>query len=93
MNRNLGGEIVGASIPDDDVIGWIQTLREGGLSDAEIDSFLSNLNLTYRGLKKEEFINNQLNRMDGGIFKRRGIGLNDDEKVRLRKGIESRFAE
>ena len=35
------------SIPDDDVIGWMQTLREEGLNDQEIDTFLKNLNKEY----------------------------------------------
>ena len=44
------------TIPDDDMPGWMQTLREGGFSDAEIDSILSHLNSTYGGMKRREFI-------------------------------------
>ncbi len=38
-------------IPDDDMAGWIQSLREGGFSDQEMDDILSHLNKTYAKAK------------------------------------------
>lgn len=79
------------SVPDHDVPGWIQILREGGFTDQEIDSMLSNLNVTYREIKEGELVNKELGKMDEEIRNRRGTGLTEDEKELLRKGIESRF--
>ena len=78
-------------IPDDDMPGWIQTLREGGFNDEEIDFIMSNLNKTYDRLKKNEFIEQELRRMEEEIKNRRGFGLNIDERRALRESIESRF--
>ncbi len=41
------GEVIRISIPDDEVVGWMQTLREGGFNDEEIDKILSHLNSEY----------------------------------------------
>jgi hypothetical protein len=41
-----------ARIPNDDVPGWLKALREGGLSDAEIDRVLGGLNEEYERAKR-----------------------------------------
>jgi len=41
------GEVRGIGIPNEDVIGWLDALREGGLSESEIDKILSHLNQEY----------------------------------------------
>ena len=79
------------SIPDSDMPGWLKTLREGGLTDAEIDSCLSHLNATYGEIKNKEFVEKELSRMDDEIIRRRGFGLTNEEKESLRQGIVSRF--
>ncbi|MEJ0021252.1 MAG: hypothetical protein WDN47_01580 [Candidatus Doudnabacteria bacterium] len=51
------GEIVGASVPDEDMHGWINSLMEGGFSQEEIDRILVHLNQTYakqKGIKKPQ---------------------------------------
>ena len=47
MKKNFNEKIVGLSIPDSDIKGWMQELRQSKLTQAEIDDFLANLNLTY----------------------------------------------
>lgn len=79
------------SIPDDDVPGWLETLREGGFSESEIDSIMSHLNETYAGVKMNEAVEKELRKMDAEITNRRGTPLTDEEKKSLRAGIESRF--
>ena len=44
----------GVEIPDDDMLGWMRMLREGGFSDAEIDRILSGLNAEYFRVKMTE---------------------------------------
>ena len=43
------------SIPDDSILEWMKTLREGGFDDKEIDSILLNLNNEYLKNKGEKF--------------------------------------
>lgn len=58
MNRRFEGErgeMVGASVPDEDMPGWLNTLVEGGFSQEEIDKIMAHLNETYarqKGIKK-----------------------------------------
>lgn len=85
-------EIERIRIPDEDMPGWIQTLRETGFSDKEIDSILRNLNSTYAGLKKEEFVVRELKKMEEEVSKRRGSGFTEQERIEMKKGIESRFS-
>jgi hypothetical protein len=42
-------------IPDEDVINWIKTLREGGMNENEIDLILEANNLNYRKAKNHTF--------------------------------------
>ncbi len=79
------------SIPNDDVPGWMQTLREGGFTDEEIDTMLVHLNPTYAGEKQKVAIEQELTKMNNEITLRRGYPLSDEEKANLKKGIESRF--
>ncbi len=69
----------------------MQMLREGGFTDAEIDGMLSHLNETYAGLKKNEYIEKELQKMNEEILKRRGVGLTEKERADLRAGIETRL--
>lgn len=78
-------------IPDDDMPGWINTLREGGFSDNEIDTILTNLNKTYANIKNNQYIEKELSKMNEEIEKRRGYSLTDEEKESLKKGIASRI--
>ncbi len=79
------------TIPDEDVPGWMQTLREGGFTDTEIDSILSNLNSTYSHEKRKGYIEAELLKMGNEIYERRGTPLSEQEKKDLKEGIESRF--
>ena len=69
----------------------MQTLREGGFTDQEIDSILSHLNPTYAGIKQKEYIEREFLKMDEEIKKRRGTGFTFEEADRIKKDIESRL--
>ena len=79
------------TIPDSDMPGWIKTLYEAGFTDAQIDSFFIPLNATYAGKKKEEYVNQELSKMEREVADRRGFGFSNEEKTAIREGIESRF--
>lgn len=87
----MSGPIEKLEIADEHIPDWMQTLREGGFTDDEIDSMLSRLNKTYATQKNREYVNKELNKMDVEIQKRRGEPLTEEEKEGLRAGIESRF--
>ena len=79
------------TIPDDDVSGWMQTLREGGFSEKEIDEILSHLNTTYLGFKNKEFVDGEYKKMNEEIKSKRGTGFTPAEEESIRKGIQSRL--
>ncbi|MBS3902944.1 MAG: hypothetical protein KGZ30_01045 [Anaplasmataceae bacterium] len=91
MREGKTGKIEKVSIPDNDMPGWINVLREGGLNDEEINTMLSRLNQTYATLKEQEVVDRELQRMDAEIEERRGSGLTEEEREALRAGIQSRF--
>lgn len=78
-------------ISDEDVLGWIRTLRDGGFSDDEIDWILGNLNKNYRLFKDPDFIEKELKKIGEKVFKRHGKFLTNTEKNYLRKVIKSRL--
>jgi len=78
-------------VPDEDIPGWMQTLREGGFTDAEIDTILSNLNQTYSNEIIKGQVETELIKINNEIREKRGVALSDTERNALRKGIESRF--
>lgn len=81
-----------ASIPDDDAVGWINTLREGGFTQSEIDSVMSHLNKTYRDQKypKEERIEAELKKTEEYLFKKYGQKMDNEKREYLRRSISER---
>jgi hypothetical protein len=67
-----------ASIPDDDMGGWIQSLRAGGFTDKEMDEVLGNLNQTYRKMKgmHGRLIDQETVRIEKIFLEKYGIFLN-----------------
>ena len=78
-------------IPNEDMPNWIQTLREGGFTDEEIDIILSNLNVEYRKTKNPNFVEEELNRLKEYLRKEHKRILSPEEIEYLRKSIENRL--
>ena len=85
------GKIEKVRIPDEDMPGWIETLRKGGFSDEEMDLILENLNPTYKKMKNPDFVEKELESLKDCLFKRLGRSLTKEEIDHLKKGIESRL--
>ncbi len=85
------GHITKANVPDDDMPSWINTLKEGGFSDEEMDYLLSYLNKTYRQIKGSEVVERELENTEKYLREKYGRRLNPEQRQCLRKGIESRF--
>lgn len=78
-------------IPDSDVPGWINTLRELGMSQEEVDGFLSRLNLAYDDHLGGPFVESELNKIEQKTLEKRGTLLTEEEKEYFRKAIRSRY--
>ena len=83
-------DIVKTRIPNEEIGPWMQTLRDGGFTDREIDMILSNLNAEYRKAKNPHFVEEELGRLKRHFFKEHHRILTAEEIEYLRKGIQSR---
>lgn len=72
-----------ARIPDEDVSGWMQTLREGGFSNEEIDLMLGGLNQEYAEQKLPKEIRESWNRVVKTVEEKRGLKMSEEEKEEL----------
>ena len=84
-------DIAKVRIPNEDMPGWIQSLREGGFTDQEIDMILSNLNVDYRKAKNPNFVEEELGKLMKYFREKYKKILNPKEIEHLKKGIESRL--
>lgn len=80
-----------ASIPDSDMSGWINTLRNGGFTEEEMNAILLFLNETYRKIKGPEIVEKKLKEIEKYIFEKCGRRLTSEQADNLRKGIEIRL--
>lgn len=79
------------SIPDDDMPGWIEALREGGFDQPEIDDILSYLNATYFEFKGAGLVDKELQSTVDYIQRTYKRPVTPEQKEYLRKGIEERL--
>lgn len=91
--ERLAEHIESISIPDSDVLGWMQTLRESGLSQEEIDRFLARLNAAYReGLDPmSPQVEQELTEIIRYIEQEHGRTVTPELREYLRAGIEQRL--
>ncbi|TAN57988.1 hypothetical protein EPN15_02390 [Patescibacteria group bacterium] len=80
-----------AHIPDNDMPGWIQALREGGLTDEEIDKMFIRLNKEYAKQKGADVVEQELKNIEDEFIAKSGRYLNEDEKEYFKKGIRERL--
>jgi len=85
------GKIEKMGIPDDDIAGWMESLREGGFSNEEIDSILEKTNLNYSKARHPNFIEDELEKIKTEFLKDHGKELTPEEIEYFRKGIKSRL--
>lgn len=80
------------TIPDSDALGWIETLRQGGFSQGEIEGIMSHLNKTYREKinPKENRIDEELKRIEDHLFLQYGQKTTPERREYLRKAISER---
>ena len=76
-------------VPDDAVPGWMQTLREGGHSDAEIDRFFSGLNIEYFRMKMPKDWKERFERDVSALEEKRKKRFTPDERKKLLEEFHS----
>lgn len=81
------------SIPDIDLPNWMRVLREGGMTDDEINSIFIKTNKTWLESKLPELVERELEKINEKNRQLRGIGLSPEEKEYFRKSIEQGFRE
>lgn len=77
-------------IPDDDINGWIKTLREGGFSDKEIDDTLSRKNVEYAKGAGIDPVERELERIEKDLLKKHNRVLDKETREYMKKSIADR---
>ena len=80
-------------IPDEDIRGWMDALREGGFDFNEIDKILINLSNSFAELKLKERIEKELARGEEQYFQKTGQKLEERDKEGLRQVILEKLRE
>ena len=93
MNREkgLGGKIEKVTIPDSDMPGWIEVMRNSDLNQEEIDWFLARLNSTYAKAKGIPDIEGELTEIEKYYEKEYGRRLTEEQRQYFRAGIAERL--
>jgi hypothetical protein len=79
-------------VPDGDMMGWIEMLREGGFSNEEVDVILAFLNKTYFSINKAPLINWVLKQEEDFIYAREKKIFNYEERRQHKIAIEQALA-
>ena len=70
-------------ISDEDISDWMQTLREGGFSDEEIDLMLEGLNQKYAEQKLPKAFKNSWDKIVNMVEKKRGFKMSEEKREKL----------
>ena len=79
-----------AKIPDQDVPGWINMLRENDFSDEEINGMLSRLNVEYSKASGIDPVEKELERIEKDLWERHRRKLDKEQREYMRRSILSR---
>jgi len=74
-------------IPDEDIRGWIETLRSMGLDEKDIDDFLIRKNITYANLKIPEIVEDMVNEIEATSKTK----LSPEERIAIEKLVEEKY--
>ncbi len=78
-------------ISDKNIPDWMQTLRDGGFSDEEIDAMLSRLNVEYAKGGGIDVVEKELERIEKDLLKTHGHILTKEQRENMRKNIADRL--
>lgn len=72
------------SIPDEDMRGWMETLREGGFSEEEMSAMMVYLNQTYRNIQGPSMVEGEIQKIKDALVQERKYYMNQDQEKELR---------
>ena len=75
------------------MISWMQSLREGGFTDKEMDEILSHLNKTYAKAKGLDAVTKALEEYEIHLKRDHGVSLTEEQRKRLYRIIEKKLEE
>ncbi len=85
----MEGKVAKMRIPDADMQGWIESLREGNLDDREIDEILSHLNPTYKEQNFSPRMKESLKEFVTLIEESAGRKLTPEERTKIVEKLKS----
>ncbi|MBI5913364.1 hypothetical protein HY839_02890 [Candidatus Azambacteria bacterium] len=80
-------------IPDEEVPAWMETLREGGFNDDEIDTIMAYCDAAYFELKRSGLAEQEVEKIKESFLKGYGKALSEGEIEYIRKAIEQQLDE
>lgn len=86
--ERVNERITKITIPDEDMPGWIEVLRQTGFTDAEMDEIFGRLNKEYRKVKGKKRAEILVEELDKYMFAKRGTGLSESERKHLMADFE-----
>lgn len=78
-------------VADEDVLDWIRSLKEGGLSNEEIDAVMSKLNSLYRKKRQPDFIVDELDKFQEEYREKHGQEMPPEMVEYFKKGLKMRL--
>lgn len=80
-----------ASIPDEDIPGWIEALKKGGdMTQEEIDGILSHLNTSYARALNPNWLEETIDHLDSLYFTRTKQRLTEEHRAHIREKLQTK---
>lgn len=80
-------------VPDDDMMNWIEVLKENGFSEEELSEMMIYLNKTFRDQKDKKFIDKEFDRIISEEERRSGRIISENLKAQMRNYLELKYSE
>jgi len=91
VNNEAVGRIKKVRISDDDMVGWIESLRAENFGEKEIDGILSKLNRTYRDKTHPDWIEKHMQYIESCLKRDYGKNLTEEQKEKFRKFAQEKL--
>lgn len=89
IEQSIEGKVAKARIPDADMSGWIESLREGGFDDKEIDEIFLQLNPAYKEQKFSPRMKEAFNEFVTLIEESTGRKMTTEERAKIVEKLKS----
>lgn len=83
--------IVRMTVPDSEMQGWLNVLREGGLSEEEVDAMMVRLNETYRDIRGPVIIEREVERIKELLAQEHKYHINSEQEDHIREFLREKL--